>query len=104
MTALFLALAAIQFVIMGLTPASSYITALMQLVLMSYVCLVLVALENLLIWFLTIYHKDKERCVRKGGGLCLQGQKDMCLHPVRVGHACTLCCVSVHTRVCIACM
>ena len=66
MTALFLALAAIQFVIMSLTPASSYITALMQLVLMSYICLVLVAAENLLIWYLTIYHKDKERC---GGGV-----------------------------------
>ncbi len=63
MTALFLALAAIQFVIMSMTPASSYITAMQQLVLMSYVCLVLVALENLVIWFLTTFHKDKERCV-----------------------------------------
>ena len=43
-TALFLALAAIQFVITGDTPASSYITALQQLVLMSYCCLILASL------------------------------------------------------------
>ena len=48
-TGLFLALAAIQFVVMGETPASSYTTALQQLVLLSYVCLILVGLENVII-------------------------------------------------------
>jgi hypothetical protein len=42
-SALFLALAAIQFVITDHTPASSYVTALQQLVLMSYCCLILVS-------------------------------------------------------------
>lgn len=60
-TALFLALAAIQFVVSDGMPASSYVTAQQQLVLLSYVILILVGLENVLIWFLTIYHKDKQR-------------------------------------------
>jgi hypothetical protein len=58
---LFLALAAIQFVIDSGMPSSSYVTALQQLTLVSYLFLVLVGLENIIIWWLTIYHKDKDR-------------------------------------------
>ncbi len=60
-TGLFLALAAIQFVITGMTPASSYVTSMQQLVLTSYICLILVGLENVFLWWLTIYHKSKEQ-------------------------------------------
>ncbi|KAI8468377.1 MAG: hypothetical protein J3K34DRAFT_523004 [Monoraphidium minutum] len=60
-TGLFLALAAIQFVITGSTPASSYVTALQGLVLASYVTLILVGLENVFLWWLTVYHKNKEQ-------------------------------------------
>jgi len=60
-TALFLALAAIQFVLTDQTPASSYVTAMQQLVLTSYVCLLLVGIENVALWWLTTYHKGKER-------------------------------------------
>ena len=60
---LFLALAAIQFVVDSDMPASSYVTSLQQLTLVSYLFLVLVGLENIVIWWLTIYHKDKDRWV-----------------------------------------
>jgi len=66
-TGLFLALAAIQFVITGMTPASSYVTAMQQLVLTSYVTLIVVGLENVLLWWLTNYHKEKERCAAAAG-------------------------------------
>ncbi len=56
-TGLFLALAAIQFVVDQNTPSSSYVTALQQLVLASYVCLILVGIENVVIWYITIYHQ-----------------------------------------------
>jgi hypothetical protein len=42
-------------------PSSSYVTALQQLTLVIYLFLVLVGLENIIIWWLTIYHKDKDR-------------------------------------------
>ena len=60
-TALFLALAAIQFVVQDGVPASSYVTSQQALILLSYVCLIAVGLENVAIWWLTIYHKDKQR-------------------------------------------
>lgn len=60
LTGLFLALAAIQFVVADKMPSSSYTTALQQLVLASYCCIILVGIENLLIWRLTIMHKLRE--------------------------------------------
>ena len=63
---LFLALAAIQFVVDSGMPSSSYVTSLQQLTLVSYLFLVLVGLENIVIWWLTIYHKDKDRWVSPG--------------------------------------
>ena len=45
----------------GDLPASSYVTAQSQAVLLSYVFLILVGLENVLIWWLTVYHEQKQR-------------------------------------------
>jgi hypothetical protein len=59
--ALFLALAAIQFVVDQDVPASSYITPLQQITLASYLSLILVGLECVLIWWLTTYHVEKVR-------------------------------------------
>lgn len=49
--ALFLALAAIQFVVDSDVPSSSYITPLQQLTLASYLSLILVGLECVIIWW-----------------------------------------------------
>lgn len=49
--ALFLALAAIQFVIDSDVPSSSYITPLQQLTLASYLSLILVGVECVIIWW-----------------------------------------------------
>jgi hypothetical protein len=49
--ALFLALAAIQFVVDSDVPSSSYITPLQQLTLASYLSLILVGMECVLIWW-----------------------------------------------------
>jgi hypothetical protein len=57
--ALFLALAAIQFVVDQDVPASSYITPLQQLTLTSYLSLILVGFECVIIWYLTTYHVEK---------------------------------------------
>jgi hypothetical protein len=57
--ALFLALAAIQFVVDQDVPASSYITPLQQLTLTSYLSLILVGFECVVIWYLTTYHVEK---------------------------------------------
>lgn len=61
--ALFLALAAIQFVVDGDLPSSSYVTPLAQLTLASYVSLLTVGLLCVLIWWLTTYHAERKRCV-----------------------------------------
>jgi hypothetical protein len=49
--ALFLALAAIQFVVDSDVPSSSYVTPLQQLTLASYLSLILVGLECVVIWW-----------------------------------------------------
>ncbi|WIA38828.1 hypothetical protein OEZ86_002108 [Tetradesmus obliquus] len=59
--ALFLALAAIQFVVDSDVPSSSYVTPLQQLTLASYLSLILVGLECVGIWWVTTYHAEKLR-------------------------------------------
>ncbi|WIA37302.1 hypothetical protein OEZ86_014240 [Tetradesmus obliquus] len=59
--ALFLALAAIQFVVDSNTPSASFLTPLQQLTLASYICLILTGLESVVIWRLTTYHVEKHR-------------------------------------------
>ena len=59
--ALFLALAAIQFVVDSNTPSASFLTPLQQLTLASYICLILIGLESVVIWRLTTYHMEKHR-------------------------------------------
>lgn len=59
--ALFLALAAIQFVVAANMPASSYITALGHLILASYIILFLVGVESLGVFKLAIYCERKRR-------------------------------------------
>lgn len=44
-------------------PSSSYMTSLQMLTLLSYLALVAVGAENILVWYLTIYHRDKARWV-----------------------------------------
>jgi len=70
-TALFLALAAIQFVLTDQTPASSYITAMQHLVLCSYLCLLLVGAETVVLWWLSTYHTEKERWALLATAACL---------------------------------
>ena len=60
--ALFLALAAIQFVVAQEMPASSYITALGQLIIASYFVLFFVGLESLGAYKLAIYCDRERRC------------------------------------------
>lgn len=62
--ALFLALAAIQFVIDSASPASSYTTPMQQLTAASYATLLLLGLECLVIWGLTVHHLQKLRSQR----------------------------------------
>jgi hypothetical protein len=59
--ALFLALAAIQFVVDSNTPSASFLTPLQQLTLASYLCLILTGFECMCIWRLTTYHAEKQR-------------------------------------------
>jgi hypothetical protein len=58
--ALFLALAAIQFVVDANTPSASFLTPLQQLTLASYLCLILIGVECMVIWRLTTYHAEKQ--------------------------------------------
>ncbi|KAF8059117.1 hypothetical protein HT031_005289 [Scenedesmus sp. PABB004] len=59
--ALFLALAAIQFVVDSDVPSSSYIMPLQQLTLASYLSLILVGAECVAIWWVTTYHAEAMR-------------------------------------------
>jgi hypothetical protein len=58
------------------TPASSYITAMQRLVLLSYVTLLLVGAENVVLWWLSTYHTEKARCA------CLVTNGRILYHPV----------------------
>ena len=60
--ALFLALAAIQFVVAQNLPASSYVTPLGQLIVASYFTLFLAALESLLVFNFAVYAERQRRC------------------------------------------
>ena len=60
--ALFLALAAIQFVVAQNMPASSYITALGQLILASYLALFFAGIESLAAYKLAIFCERQKRC------------------------------------------
>ena len=62
MVALFLALAAIQFVVAQNLPASSYVTPLGQLIVASYFTLFLAALESLLVFNFAVYAERQRRC------------------------------------------
>lgn len=62
--ALFLALAAIQFVVAQNMPASSYITALGQLILASYFVLFFVGVESLFAFKLAVYCERVQRYVQ----------------------------------------
>ncbi|KAI8474418.1 MAG: hypothetical protein J3K34DRAFT_456774 [Monoraphidium minutum] len=83
--ALFLALAAIQFVIDSDLPSSSYITAMQMLTLASYFSLVLIGLENILIWGLSNYHENRERLRQhKEAGRALERRLSMKLETALV--------------------
>ena len=60
--ALFLALAAIQFVVAQNMPASSYITALGQLILASYLVLFFAGIESLVAYKLAYFCDRAKRC------------------------------------------
>lgn len=62
--ALFLALAAIQFVVDSNVPSSSFLTPLQQLTLCSYLSLILIGVECMAIWYLTTYHTEKMQLSR----------------------------------------
>ena len=61
--ALFLALAAIQFVVSQNLPASSYVTPLGQLIIASYFALFICGIESLLGFNLAVYCERQQRWV-----------------------------------------
>jgi hypothetical protein len=60
---IFVAQAAIQFVLADDLPSSSYVNALGQMVATGYVLLLLIGVEAVVIWRLTTWHAHNERCV-----------------------------------------
>ncbi|GBF94477.1 hypothetical protein Rsub_07011 [Raphidocelis subcapitata] len=67
--ALFLALAAIQFVVDTDMPSSSYTTAAQQLTLCSYVTLIMIGAVSVFIWFICNRHDGAEGVLRRSKSL-----------------------------------
>lgn len=69
--ALFLALAAIQFVVSQNLPASSYVTPLGQLIIASYFALFMCGIESLLGFNLAVYCERQRRWVIQSHCRCI---------------------------------
>ncbi|KAL4422476.1 hypothetical protein ABPG75_008673 [Micractinium tetrahymenae] len=62
---LFLALTAVQFVLIGSVPTSSYVVPTQQLVLATYVFLFLLAVESIIVYRIVMHHQKRQRALRR---------------------------------------